>query len=105
MIGTIKQEFDIITDKNIIECKRSTDISAHIPSFRRQQFISNNITRENLVNWTPKNLDADTVVRLLQGKKVICYVEYTNAGPTQNKKARLQNVDSVIGMAKYIPNY
>jgi hypothetical protein len=75
----LSQEFDLITDHHIIECKCINHaIDEYITNLQREQFIAQHV--RDAVGYTVlsggQNLSA-SLTPLITDKRVICYVKYT----------------------------
>ncbi|MDZ4152131.1 hypothetical protein, partial [Methylicorpusculum sp.] len=71
------QEFDIITDTDLIECKRiNGGIEEYIPNLKRQKLFTT-LVKEWLYSWSfEKELTRDRVIQLIQDKSVYCSITY-----------------------------
>ncbi len=73
----IGQEFDIVTDVDLVECKRiNRNIEKYKTNLKRQQLFTQLI--QNYVHsWTfDQNFSRERVIQLIQGKKVYCCITY-----------------------------
>lgn len=85
----ISQEFDIVTNTDLIECKRVTNgIEEYIPNLKRQQLFTK-LVQNYLHKWNfESELAYDRVIELVQGKKVYCCITYKQAPlPIQKNSA------------------
>ncbi len=73
----ICQEFDIITNADIVECKRiNGKVDCYIPNVKRQQLVASRVY-DYLFKWNFVNeLSRERVTELVQGKTVYCHITY-----------------------------
>lgn len=78
----LKQEFDLITDSEIIECKSTSwNIAQYIQNLHRQQFMIEHIKEANKIyiidaNKILKEINQEAAIQNFGNRSIICYVDY-----------------------------
>jgi hypothetical protein len=78
----LKQEFDLITDTEIIECKSTNwNIAQYIQNLNRQKFMIDSINDAIKIHIIDKNknqqkISPEIAMQMFGNRSIICYVEY-----------------------------
>ncbi|MDZ4154759.1 hypothetical protein, partial [Methylicorpusculum sp.] len=95
----LSQEFDLVTSRHIIECKCiQGNVDKYIGNLNREQFMTI-LTKKlsqapNAIVITSGGENYPTATDI-QGKKVVCYIKYTNPAPQYTEAQAAEEVQLI----------